>query len=104
MELLYKGYFIIKPNKKTLTNKQKQWLVDNNYVDSVALDSYDHSSNWEKYFIKHFDWVLLGKQQYGMEVLHLIDKGKGCGHKGDVCYEVHLILYSDKYEELMRIK
>ena len=103
--LLNKEYYIAVPKRKKLNDKQKQWLVDEDYVDSVVLDSYKHNKGWEEYSIKYFDWVLLGKQQYGMEVLQLIDNGKsGLGQKGEAFYEVHLILYPDKYQELMEVK
>lgn len=96
MELKFNDCYIVKPNKKKLTKKQRQWLVDNGYVDTEVLDSYTSKKGWEKYFIDNFNWVLLGKQQYGMEVLQLIDNGR-------VDYEVHLILYEDKYQELMSL-
>ena len=41
-----------------LNNKQKQYLLDNNYVTAKTLDA-AIEPGWKNYFIKSFDWELL---------------------------------------------
>lgn len=59
-----------------LNNKQKQFLVDNEYVTTKSLDSLTHKG-WEKYFIDNFEWSLdLHKNKWRMNDLTLFHKGE----------------------------
>lgn len=87
-----------------LNNKQKQYLLDNNYVTAKTLDAVAEPG-WKNYFIKSFDWELAGKDWSGMEKLYLIDKGKwNIKEKGDIVYTIGLIFQDDDYNTLLNIR
>ena len=87
-----------------LNNKQKQYLLDNGYVTAKTLDA-AIEPGWKNYFIKSFDWELVGKDWSGMEKLYLIDKGKfDKRDKGNIVYTIGLIFHDDDYKELENIR
>lgn len=58
----------------TLNNKQKHFLVDNEYVTRKSVDSLN-TINWEDYYIDNFEWKLdLSYNRYYMNDLILINK------------------------------
>ena len=87
-----------------LNNKQKQYLLDKGYVTAKTLDA-AVEPGWKNYFIKSFDWELVGKDRYGLERLYLIDKGKwNIKDKGEIVYTIGLIFQDDDYNELQNIR
>lgn len=81
-----------------LNNKQKQFLFDNYYVTAKVLDALTYKG-WENYFIKSFDWELVGKDIYGFERLYLKDK-----KSKDIEYTVGLNFQDNDYQKLLKIK
>ena len=87
-----------------LNNKQKQYLLDNGYVTAKTLDA-AVEPGWKNYFIKSFDWELVGKDRYGLERLYLIDKGKwDIKDKGEIVYTIGLNFQDDDYNTLQNIR
>lgn len=87
-----------------LNNKQKQYLLEKGYVTAKVLDA-AIEPGWKSYFIKSFDWELVGKDWSGLEKLYLIDKGKfDKRDKGNIVYTIGLNFQDDDYNTLQNIR
>ena len=87
-----------------LNNKQKQYLLDKGYVTAKTLDA-AIEPGWKNYFIKSFDWELVGKDWSGLEKLYLVDKGKfDKRDKGNIVYTIGLNFQDDDYNTLQNIR
>lgn len=87
-----------------LNNKQKRYLLDNGYVTAKVLDAVVEPG-WKNYFIKSFDWELVGKDRCGLERLHLIDKGKrNVKDKGEIVYTIGLDFHDGDCKELENVR
>jgi hypothetical protein len=81
-----------------LNDKQKQFLVDNDYITTKVLDSLTHKG-WERYFIENFEWKLdLHLNNWGMNDLVLIDR------ENDITYDIMLNFQGNDLQELLLIK
>lgn len=81
-----------------LNDRQKQFLVDNDYITTKVLDSLTHKG-WERYFIENFEWKLdLHLNNWGMNDLVLTDR------ENDITYDVMLNFQGNDLQELLLIK
>ncbi len=82
-----------------LTDKQKQFLFDEYYIDSKGLDAAVYKG-WQNYFIDNFDWKLvdIGTHARGQKYGTLILTAK---KDKSVRYESLVIFQGDDYNKLI---
>lgn len=82
-----------------LNDRQKQFLIDNDYITTKVLDSLTHKG-WERYFIENFEWKLdLHSNNWNMNDLILVNK-----ETNEVDYEPMLNFQGNDLQELLLIK
>ena len=82
-----------------LNKKQKQFLFDNFYVDSKALDAAADYKGWQNYFIDDFEWHLdLNKTWARMNNLKLINE------EGDITYDFDLNFQKNDLNDLLNLR